>query len=85
MNNLRDVNSLLIFVETKTKKMNTKEILNSRNEKGIIAFSNDAANWAAISRGGTHMITFYNTDENRFYKNEKSFAKRVCTLMKRGY
>ncbi len=65
--------------------MNTKEILNSRNEKGIIAFSNDAANWAAISRGGTHMITFYNTDENRFYKNEESFAKRVSQLIRKGY
>lgn len=65
--------------------MNTKEILNSRNEKGIISLGNDAANWYAISRDGCHMITFYNTDENRYYKNEESFAKRVSQLLRRGY
>ena len=69
--------------------MTTKEILNTRNEKGneegIISVCNEAANWYAISRGGVHMITFYNTDENKFYKNENSFAKRVSQLLRRGY
>ncbi len=82
-----DVNSLLIFVETKTKSkgiMTSKEILNTRNEKGIIFLSNDAANWDAVSRDGVHMITFYNTDENMFYKTQESFAKRVSQLIRRG-
>tara|TARA_R110002050_G_scaffold33700_1_gene85430 strand:+ start:331 stop:528 length:198 start_codon:yes stop_codon:yes gene_type:complete len=65
--------------------MTTQEILNTRNQKGIIALENQAANWYAISRDNIHMITFYNTDENKFYKNELSFAKRVAQLIKRGY
>jgi len=65
--------------------MKVKEILNTRNEKGIISLSNEAAGWYAISRDNIHMITFYNTDENKFYKNELSFAKKICTLLKRGY
>jgi hypothetical protein len=65
--------------------MTAQEILNTRNKKGIIALENESANWYAISRNDTHMITFYNTDENKFYKNEISFAKRVCQLIKRGY
>ena len=65
--------------------MTTKEILNTRNERGIISLSNECANWEAISRGGVHMITFYNTDENKFYKNENSFAKRVSELLRKGF
>ena len=64
--------------------MTTKEILNTRNERGIISLSNEASNWEAISRNGVHMITFYNTDENKFYKNEDSFAKRVSQLIRTG-
>ena len=65
--------------------MNYKEILATKNEKGIIALSNNSANWSAISKDGCHMITFYNTDENKFYKNEISFSKRVSQLLRRGY
>ncbi len=67
--------------------MTIQEILETRNEKGVISFSNDCAGWYAISRGGIHMITFYNGDEddNRYYKNEKSFAKRIAQLLRRGY
>ena len=65
--------------------MTTQEILNTRNHKGIISLENEAANWYAVSRDNIHMITFYNTDENKFYKNELSFAKRVAQLIKRGY
>tara|TARA_A100001201_G_scaffold85614_1_gene75614 strand:- start:1728 stop:1925 length:198 start_codon:yes stop_codon:yes gene_type:complete len=65
--------------------MTTQEILNTRNEKGIISLENEAAGWYAISRDNTHSITFYNTDEYKFYKNEVSFAKRVSQLLKRGY
>ncbi len=64
--------------------MTSKEILNTRNEKGIIFLCNDAANWDAVSRDGIHMITFYNTDENMFYKTQESFAKRVSQLIRRG-
>ena len=69
----------------KNNTMTTKEILNTRNEKGIISLSNEASNWDAISRGNTHMITFYNTGENKFYKNENSFAKRVSQLLRKGF
>ena len=67
--------------------MTTREILNERNGKGIISLSNDNAQWSAISRDNIHMITFYGDEEieNKFYKNEKSFAVRVSQLLKRGY
>jgi len=71
--------------------MTTKEVLNTRNEKGIISLSNENAQWSAISRDNTHMITFYAGEESgeeieyKFYKNEKSFAVRVSQLLKRGY
>lgn len=65
--------------------MTVQEILNTRNEKGIISLSNEASGWYAISRDNIHTITFYNTDEYKFYKNEISFAKRICTLLKKGY
>ncbi len=67
--------------------MKIKEILNTRNERGIISLSNENAKWYAISRDNTHMITFYGGEEteNKFYKNEKSFAIRVSQLLKRGY
>ena len=61
-----------------------QDILDSRNEKGIISLGNECAQWAAISRGGIHMITFYGGEEieNKFYKNEKSFAIKVSRLFK---
>ena len=40
---------------------------------------------SAIAKSGLYMIYFYNTDENKFYKNSKSWAKRVAQLMNRGY
>ena len=67
-----------------TGVMTSKEILSTRNEKGIIFLSNDAANWDAVSRDGVHMITFYDTDENMFYKTQESFAKRVSQLIRCG-
>ena len=63
--------------------MTFKEILNKRNEKGMISMSNESADWYALSRDGYHMITF--GDEDRFYKNEKSWAIRVSQLIRRGY
>jgi hypothetical protein len=74
------------------KAMSTvNEVLAERNERGIIAFS--ANGWSAISREGTFMIMFnegeFPCSKNdtcyKFYKNEKSWAKRVVGLMKRGY
>lgn len=64
---------MCIFEEEKKQiDMTFQEVLNTRNEKGIIQLSNDSANWYAISRGNTHMITFYNEDtEYKFYKTEK--------------
>jgi len=72
--------------------MNTvAEILALRDERGIIAVR--ARGWDAISRDGTHMITFHegefacSKDDTcyKFYKNEKSWAKRIVGLLKRGY
>ena len=66
--------------------MSTQEVLNKRNEKGIMALSNEAAGWSAISRENTHMITFFGDDITyKFYKNEKSFAIRVSQLLRKGY
>jgi hypothetical protein len=64
--------------------MTTQEILNQRNEKGILSFNNEVDNWYAISRDNTHIINF-NNKWVRIYKNEKSFAIRVSQLMNRGY
>ena len=72
--------------------MTVQEINKSRNN-GIFAVSNEAAGWYAISRDGSHMITFYEGHHNcsqkgdayRIYKNEKSFAKRITQLLNRGY
>ena len=69
----------------KTNIMTVKEILETRNERGIISLANDSAGWSAISRDGCHLIYFDHLDVNRFYKNEKSFAKRVSQLLKRGF
>jgi len=66
------------------KQMTVKAILNERNDKGVLSFANESANWYAISRDGYHVIQFYNTDETKFYKNELSFAKRLVTLMNKG-
>ena len=72
--------------------MNTiSEVLEQRNEKGILAFEGNG--WSAISRDGTHMITFEegkficskNEIEFKFYQYEESWAKRVIGLIKRGY
>lgn len=67
--------------------MTTQEILNSRRENKFLSFNNENAQWQAISRDNTHMITFYGGEEivSKFYKNEKSFAQRVSQLMRRGY
>jgi hypothetical protein len=64
--------------------MKAIDILKTRNEKGIISFSNEVSNWYAISRDGYHVIEFYDTDKTKFYKTEKSWAKRIVTLMNRG-
>lgn len=64
--------------------MKTIDILKTRNEKGIISFSNEVANWYAISRDNVHAIQFYKTDEMKFYKNELAWAKRLVTLMNKG-
>jgi hypothetical protein len=68
-----------------TKNYLYKEILNSYNKNKKSSYSNDVANWYAIAKNGTFMITFYDTDENKFYKNVESWAKRVSQLMKKGY
>ena len=72
--------------------MNTvNEVLAEKDENGIISIG--ANGWDAISREGTYMITFeegkFACSKNdtcyKFYKNEKSWAKRVVGLLKRGY
>ncbi len=45
-----------MFVPTKTNKMKTVDILKTRNEKGVISFSNEVANWYAISRDNVQYI-----------------------------
>lgn len=65
--------------------MTTKELLSKRNQNGVLSVENEAANWVAISRDGVNMITFYNTDDIKFYANETSWAKRIISLLKRGY
>ena len=64
--------------------MKTIDILKTKNEKGVISFSNEVANWYAISRDNIHAIQFYETDEMKFYKNELAWAKRLVTLMNKG-
>lgn len=67
------------------------EILEGRNENGIIAL--EGKGWSAISREGTYMIMFHHgefvcsKDDTcyKFYKTEKSWAKRIVGLLKRGY
>lgn len=75
------------MIHQNKNKMTTQEVLSARNEKGIISLSNENAQWSAISRANTHIITFYGGEEieYKFYKNEKSFAIRVSQLLKRGY
>ena len=73
--------------------MTVQEISNERNQNGVFSIGNDAAGWYALSRDGINMITFYHgkfkfatkDHVNRFYKSEKSFAKRVTQLLNRGY
>lgn len=64
--------------------MTVEMILSARNKKGIISFSNESANWYAISRDNVHVIEFYENDERKFYKNELSWAKRIVSLMNKG-
>lgn len=64
--------------------MTVETILNERNDKGILSFANESANWYAISRDGRHLIQFYNTDETKFYKSQESWAKRLVVLMNKG-
>ena len=61
--------------------MRSNDILNDTQK--IKTYSNESADWFAISRDGTHMITF--REENRFYKTQKSWAIRVAQLIRRGY
>ena len=73
------------------KKMKAQEIINTR-QNGIISMGNEVAGWFAISRDGHHMITFEegkfsrskNGNDYAFYKNEKTFAKRVSQLIRTG-
>jgi len=64
--------------------MTVEMILSARNKKGIISFANERANWYAISRDNSHIIQFYDTDETKFYKTKKSWAKRIVSLMNKG-
>lgn len=64
--------------------MKVEMILSTRNKNGIISFANESANWYAISRDDSHVIQFYDTDETKFYKTEKSWAKRIVSLMNKG-
>ena len=73
--------------------MTTQDINSERNKNGVFSIANDVAGWYAISKDGINMITFYEGkfnfttkgDVNRFYKSEKSFAKRITQLLNRGY
>jgi hypothetical protein len=82
------------MINTNTETMTTYQtVLNSKNQQGTIIMGNDSAKWYAISREGMHIITFYQggfnftekKDVNKYYKNQKSFAKRVSQLLNRGY
>ena len=64
--------------------MTTLEILNQRNEKGILSFTNESAGWYGISRDNTHIIYFAD-DSIKMYKNEKSFAIKIAKLINTGY
>jgi hypothetical protein len=72
--------------------MNTLELNQQRNERGIYSAGNDTAGWFALSRDGINIITYYegkytfskNKDVVRFY-TEKGFAKRITQLANRGY
>ncbi len=76
---------------TKNDMSTVNEVLSEKDERGIILF--EAKGWDAISRDGMHMITFnegeFPCSKNgncfKFYKNEISWAKRVVSLIKRGY
>lgn len=61
------------------------DILEDLKKNGKASYSNDVAGWFAISRDNLHMIEFYEKDEIKFYKNSKSWAKRVAQLLNRGY
>jgi len=62
-----------------------EDLLQELQQKGKLSLSNDVAGWNAIARDGYFMISFWEKDENRFYKNAKSWAKRVSQLLNKGY
>jgi hypothetical protein len=72
--------------------MNTLDINNERNQKGVFSTGNSVAGWYATSRDGINMITFCEgkftfsekDDVIRFY-TEKGFSKRITQLLNRGY
>ena len=61
------------------------DILSELAKSKVVSYSNDVAGWYAIARDGVYMIEFYEKDEIKFYKNSKSWAKRVAQLLNRGY
>ena len=73
-----------IWCIIKTNNMSSQDILNERDERGVVSLSNEVANWYAISRGGIHVITFYDSDTTKYYKTELSWAKRLVRLLNTG-
>ena len=72
--------------------MKAIEITKEIKEKGKFSASNELCGWCAISKEGINMITFFqgkfsfakNDDKIKFY-NEKAFAKKVSSLIIKGY
>ncbi len=48
-------------------------------------YENEAANWYTLSKPSDNRRIIVINDEFKFYKNIESYAKRILTLMKRGY
>jgi hypothetical protein len=55
------------------------------SNKNTLQYSNESAGWYAIAKDGVYLIVNYNTDKHTFYKNKKSWEKRVKQLQNRGY
>jgi hypothetical protein len=61
------------------------DILQDLKNNKILSYSNEVAGWYAIARDGIFAITFYDKDQTKFYKNAKSWAKRVAQLQTKGF
>jgi hypothetical protein len=74
----------LCVIKKKNKTMTIQELKSELSKNGLFSVGNEAAGWYAISKDGKNMITYYNTDTNKFY-TEQGFIKRINQLVNRGY